>query len=300
MLRSAPFPMSLAFVVLGALGCSAKADDVKPATKSPPAKVPSSPTPEERAKALIERQIKALPDNNAAFLATLASGAGLFVPSFPVKLDDPNIDIGGQIAGMNPHAEMKSAKLTKLTAGGSSSMVWLAAELEITVLSSEPGEKPSTDTHAIRAVELLDAASEWKAVAASFTEARPLEQLRPTRGPIPSATAPGPLVKLLAASDELAAALASDQVIVYGTDKAERAIGQPAAKALLSKWRKLPLAIEEDAKVRETRTATWGYAMAIVNIPKPGGPPFRMSAFLIAVPAANGTWSVVAVNYGAM
>lgn len=86
---------------------------------------------------------------------------------------------------------------------------------------------------------------------------------------------------------------------MFGTDKAERAIGQTAAKSLLSKWRKLPLAIEEVDKVREVRTTSWGYAMADVNIPKSGGAPFRMNAFLVAVPGPSGSWSVVAVNYGA-
>jgi hypothetical protein len=65
---------------------------------------------------------------------------------------------------------------------------------------------------------------------------------------------------------------------------------------------KLPLAIEEADKVREVRTASWGYAIADVNInvPKPGAAPYRMSAFVIAVPAVGGAWSVVAVNYGAL
>lgn len=106
-------------------------------------------------------------------------------------------------------------------------------------------------------------------------------------------------MKLLAVPDDLAAALSADPVVVFGTDKAEQAIGQAAAKALLSKWRKLPLAIEEADKVREIRTASWGYAMADVNIPKSGGAPFRPSAFLVAVPGPSGSWSVVAVNYGA-
>jgi hypothetical protein len=123
-----------------------------------------------------------------------------------------------------------------LVAGGNSAMVWLAAELEIIVRSQEPGEPSSTASHAVRAVELLDAASGWKVVAASFTEVRPLEQLRQSLGPIPSPTAPGPLAKLLASPDDLAV-LASDQVVVFGTDAPERAVGQPAAKALLARWR---------------------------------------------------------------
>ena len=40
--------------------------------------------------------------------------------------------------------------------------------------------------------------------------------------------------------------------------------------------------------------------MADVIIPKDGAAPFRMSAFLVAMPTPNGAWSVVAVNYGAL
>lgn len=91
-------------------------------------------------------------------------------------------ELGGQIAGMNPHAEMKGAKLSQFVAGGTAGMAWLAAELEITVVSAEPGEKPSSATHTVRAVELLDAASDWKVVAASFTEVRSLDRLRESLG----------------------------------------------------------------------------------------------------------------------
>ena len=35
-----------------------------------------------------------------------------------------------------------------------------------------------------------------------------------------------------------------------------------------TKWRKLPLAVDENDKVREVRTANWGFAMANVNITK--------------------------------
>jgi hypothetical protein len=65
---------------------------------------------------------------------------------------------------------------------GTAGMAWLAAELEITVVSAEPGEKPSSATHTVRAVELLDAASDWKVIAASFTEVRCLERLRESLG----------------------------------------------------------------------------------------------------------------------
>ncbi len=287
--------VSLACVL--ASSCTAQADSPKAPAKAPPAK--SSPTPEERAKSLLEKQMKALPSDNAALLATFAKDAVVMLPRVAAKIE-PDLELGGQIAGMNPHAEMKGVKLSQLVAGGTAGMAWLAAELEITVASAEPGEKPSTAAHTVRAVELLDAASDWKVVAASFTEVRSLERLRESIGPIPSPTPAGPLVKLLAAPAELAAALSADPVVVFGTDKAEQAIGQAAAKALLAKWRKLPLAIEEADKVREVRAASWGFAMADVNISKPGGSPYRMSGFLVAVPGPNGSWSVVAASYGAL
>jgi hypothetical protein len=288
---------SVSFACVFAASCTVQADNPKTPAKVPPAK--SSPTPEERAKSLLEKQLKALPSDNAALLATFAKDAVVMLPRGAAKIE-PDLELGGQIAGMNPHAEMKGAKLSPIVAGGTAGMAWLAAELEITVALAEPGEKPSTATHTVRAVELIDAASDWKVVAASFTEVRSLERLRESLGPITLPTPAGPLVKLLAAPDDLAAALSTDPVVVFGTDKAERAIGQAAAKALLAKWRKLPLAIEEADKVRDVRTTSWGFAMADVNIPKSGGSPYRMSAFLVAVPGPSGSWSVVAVNYGAL
>jgi hypothetical protein len=298
MLHAAPIRVAaVSFACVLAASCTAQADSPKAPAKEPLAK--ASPTPQERAKSLLEKQMKALPADNAALLATFAKDAVVMLPRVAAKID-LDLDLGGQIAGMNPHAEMKGAKLSQFIAGGTTVMAWLAAELEITVVSAEPGEKPSSATHTVRAVELLDAASDWKVVAASFTEVRSLDRLRESLGPIPSPTPAGPLMKLLAAPDELVASLSVDPVFVFGTDKAERAIGQAAAKALLSKWRKLPLAIEEGDKVREVRTASWGFAMADVNIPKPGGAPYRMTGFLIAVPGPSGSWSVVAVNYGAL
>ncbi|HEX7940555.1 MAG TPA: hypothetical protein VF488_02055, partial [Gemmatimonadaceae bacterium] len=256
MIQSAPVRVAAAAVAcMLAASCTAQADSPKAPAKAPPVK--SSPTPEERAKALLEKQMKALPSDNAALLATFAKDAVVMLPWIAAKIE-PDLELGGQIAGMNPHAERKGVKLGQLVAGGTASMAWLAAELEITVASAEPGEKPSTATHTVRAVELLDAASDWKVVAASFTEVRSLKRLRESLGPVPAPTPVGPLVKLLAAPDELAASLSADPVVVFGTDKAERAVGQAAAKALLAKWRKLPLAIEEGDKVREVRTASWG------------------------------------------
>jgi hypothetical protein len=243
--------------------------------------------------------MKALPADNAAFVATFAKGAALFVPNFSVNLDEPDTDICGQIAGMNPHASLASTKLTKLTTGGDRTFVWLAAEFDVVVVSREPGEKPGTERQEIRAVELLDAASDWKVVAASFTKVSKLVPRRDPGDPIALPTEPGPLTRLLASPDALAHALAHDPVVVYGTDANERAIGNAAGKTLLRKWHKLSLSIETATKVREVHTSSWSYSVAIVNLAQPSGPPERMSAFAIAVPTATGS-SVVAVIYGAL
>ena len=208
MLQAAPIRVAAAsFACVLAASCTAQADSPKAPAKVPPAK--PSPTPEERAKLLLGKQMKALPGDNAALLATFAKVAVVMLPSVAAKIE-PDLELGGQIAGMNPHSEMKGVKLGQLVAGGTAGMAWLAAELEITVVSAEPGEKPSSATHTVRAVELLDAASDWKVVAASFTEVRSLERLRESLGPIPSPTSAGPLVKLLAAPDEIAASLSAD------------------------------------------------------------------------------------------
>ena len=292
-IRCAAVPLMLLLVC----ACSAQADSPKASGKVPTAK--AGPSPGERAKALLEKQVKALPADNATLVATFANDAVVMLPRVAAKVE-PDLELGEQIAGMTPHAEMKGAKLGQVVAGGNASMAWVAAELEITVHSSEPGEASSTAAHTVRILELLDAASEWRVVAAAFAEVRSLEPLRQSLGPIPSPTSAGPLAKLLTAPDDLANALSADPVVVFGTDQAERGVGQAAAKALLAKWRKLPLAIDENDKVREVRTANWGFAMANVNITKGRGAPYRMSALLLAVPASNGTWSVLAANYGAL
>ena len=297
-------------IVCALVACTAQADShggvgqsspVTPTQAAPtPAKPQPQPSPEQRARDVLDKQLKALPADEAALKATFAETAVVSVPSFTAKIDDPSLQLAAQIAFMDPHAEMKSAKLTQLVAaGGTSSMVWFAAEIKVVVQSAEPGEPSSTATHIVRAIELLDGTSDWKVVAASFSEGRALGRRRHPGWPVAAPTPAGPLVKLLADPTGLASSLAGDPVVVFGSNATERAVGSSAAAALLGKWKKLPLAIEEETKVREVHTSAWAYAMAKVNIAKPGGPPYRMGAFLIATPASATTWQVVAVQYTA-
>ncbi len=213
-----------------------------------------------------------------------------------MTIDDPSINLAEAIARMTPHATLQRKKLNKVTAGGNAAMVWLSGEIELATTAGEHGEpRPIKKQHVVRVLELLDAASNWKVVAASFGNVRALEEST-VFSPIPAQTAAGPLSKLLVAPREVAASLADDPaVVVQGTDKAEYAVGPVAAKALLAKWSKLKLDINKDTGVHEVRGKHWGYAVANVRYSK-GDISYAMSALIIAVPTGD-TWSVVALHY---
>src|SRR5689334_4548824 len=112
--RSEFLPIVLGLVLC--YGCTAQAGGSGDPGKAPaakPAPVTAGPTPEERARSLIEKQLKALPSDDAALIKTFAKDAVVMLPRVAAKIE-PGVELGGQIAGMNPHAEMKSAKLGKL------------------------------------------------------------------------------------------------------------------------------------------------------------------------------------------
>ncbi len=258
-------------------------------------------TPEARAKATLQAQLAALPSKNDALVATFAKDAVVLLPDRGAEAHSSDTNLAELISFIHPHAKMRRASMDKLVAGGNASMAWFAAELTIVIDSAEPGERASTETYTVRAIEVLDAAADWKVTAAAFLRVGDLRMRTDPFGAVPSPNAAGPLAKLLASPTELANTLGSDPLVVLGTDRGERAVGKTAAKALLAKWAKLPFAIEEADKVREVHTASYGYAMADVNYTKQGQrAPYRMNAFVLAVPGANGTWSVVAAGYGAL
>jgi hypothetical protein len=253
-----------------------------------------------RAKELLDKQLAAVKagDNNA-LRAMFAPNAELLLPDASVV--EPSLDLVSRIAVLNPHASLVSAKVNNLAAGGTADAVWLDAELEIVLTSSEEGHKAHTITHAVRMVELLDGASGWKIAAASIALPQPATRKSATFGELPAATDQGPLSKLLASPGTAAGSLGTDpSVFVLGTELAERAIGPDAAKQLLGKWSKLTFAIEEKDKVHEIRNAKWGYAMANINLVKGKDDPYRMTGLVIGVPTSSGSWSVVAVVYDAI
>ena len=256
---------------------------------SPPAAPPAA-----KLRAVLDKQVAALPDKSADLLATFGKDAVALTPEI-VTVTPDYTDMGHDIAVMNPHSTFVSAKVTSFHAGGTDKAAWLAAELEIVTKSGEPGEKPSQDTRTIRTIELLDGAQDWKVVAASFAEVKPMER-RDSAPKVEGATDGGPLAKLVVAPADLAAAFASDpNVAVFGTDPDEHAFGGDA-KTLLGTWSKLALAVEPGA-VREVRTAGYGYVAADINLTSGTGHPYRLTALLLAVPGANGAWTPVALHF---
>jgi len=295
-----PSPAPVAAGAVLALACTANADKTPSAapTKAaaPPTTSPAS-SPDARGRGILKAQLAALA-NDAAFIATFAPQATVLTPLGSNEVHAPNAGVAAAIAFMNPHAEIKSATFDHFTSGGNAKVAWFAAELQLTIDSHEPGSPAATAKHTVRAIELLDGAADWKVAVAAFTNVAQLYTFGTS--PIKDPTAPGPLASFLLSPESLAGAL-SEGAVVFGTDPAERAIGTPAAKALLGRWKKLAITFDPKSKVHEVRTATYGYAMTNVRIvTKPGGEGYKANAFVLALPGAGNAWSVVGASYGAL
>ncbi len=116
-------------------------------------------------------------------------------------------------------------------------------------------------------------------------------------GPQVVRSAAGPLARLLLAPGEAATARADDPaVVVMGTAPGEIAVGPAAARALLERWRALPMAVLGDS-VHEVHTPTYGYAVASIEMPPPGGGSSeKMLGLIIALPRGD-AWAVVGIHY---
>jgi hypothetical protein len=261
-----------------------------------PISPPIDATPEGRAKSVLAAQIAALQAGDDSIIKTFSGDAVVLVPG-PREAKTPDRGLREAIARLSPHFSLKKIAIVKLVAGGNVDAVWFSGELAITAHGAEPGEKQHDTKTTLRVTELVTAQAGWIAVAAAFSEpGKPLTSMYPP-GAVPNPTEAGPLAALLAAPVQLDAALGSDaSVTVFGTDAAERGYGAKAAHALVGTWSKLVLAI--DGKPREVRDKQWGYAITQLKWNKPKDQyPSWMSGLVIAVPAAGGKWSVVAVQY---
>ncbi|HUS30520.1 MAG TPA: hypothetical protein VMZ53_18550 [Kofleriaceae bacterium] len=266
-------------------------------------------TPQERAKAFVTTQLNAIVKNDAdAFKATFSADAVLLASGAyePIATRE-NLEFQQMLMSGSPHDVFKKAKLDKIVAGGDANVIWLTAELATTYDAYDEETPPKKNqTARTRLTELLVAdGTTWKAVAASLAQPRSSSGTPedPSHTMVESATKPGPLAPLVANPTELIKKLSADKnVFVLGTDKNERAVGQTAAKKLLTGWSKLKLTIDEKS-VREVATKTYAFAQVSVTYTTPKKVSGKavtlyhpMTAIIMAVPSGS-DWSVVGVNY---
>lgn len=277
------------------LVCAAEGAPTTPASGKEA--VTRSNSPDARGRAVLKAQLAALADEQA-FMATFAATATVLTPYGSSEVHASDVGAAAAIAQLNPHAEVKSATFDHFMSGSAGQLSWFAADLHITVVSHEPENPPSTTSSTVRAIELLDGAVGWKVTVAAFTSVGKLHTSGTSS--ISQPTDPGPLANLLLSPDALAGAL-GDGAVVYGTDVAERGLRTGDARALLGRWKKLTISLDESPKVHEVRGATYGYAMANVRVAtKLGGPNYRLNAFVLALPTPAGKWSVVGASFGAL
>jgi hypothetical protein len=280
--------ISLSLGAIATLACAAQA---APAGSQP------TDSPETRGRAVLTAQLAALADNSA-FANTFAPKATVLTPTGSGEVHESDAQAAWGVAGMNPHAQIKSATFDHFTSGSAGNVAWFAADLHITVVSHEPQSPPATDNNTIRAIEVLDGAAGWKVTVAAFTRVGKMHKIATST--INDRNDAGPLTNLLLSPAAIADAL-GDAAVVYGTDAGERALGAKDGKALLARWSKLGITLDSPPAVHEVRGAAYGYTMANVNVTtKPGGPAYSLNAFLLAVPAAGGKWSVVGASYSAL
>lgn len=87
----------------------------------------ATPTPEQRAKTLLDIQAKAIDAGDQAALdATLTSDVIALVPDPRAVVAHHDIDA---IRRTSPHESLNSAKVDKIVAGGDANAVWISAEL---------------------------------------------------------------------------------------------------------------------------------------------------------------------------
>jgi hypothetical protein len=261
------------------------------ATPAKPAPAPTPTKPAPKPETVLEAQLEALKqwaDDDGPMQATFAKSAIVLFPNGEEPVSEGSV--GSQAAILNPGTTLKSATYDHFKSGSHDNVMWFSADLHVTTR-----EGSHTKTRTIRAIELLDGAEDWKVVVAAFTNVGKLAESGSS--PIANATPADVLTKLLVAPDALAAALAPDAVVL-GTDPGERGEGD-GAKKLLATWHKLQLTIDAAQKTREIHTASYGYAMANVVLKPAKGDEGAMNAFVLAIPAPGGAWSVVAASYGA-
>lgn len=254
----------------------------------------SAETPASRAKTIVDAQFAAITKNDdAAMRATFDKTAVLQGLMPDNAIEDSS---GYQQAFMNgsPHTAFKKARLGAIVAGGNDKIVWFTAEMAITWRNDVQGER-GRGTTTLRLTEVATADAGWKVVAAVMDKPQPKPESRTEYvAAIVGANERGALTELAVSPTKLEAAFTKDaRAILIGTAKRERGIG-PAAKKLARSWSKLALSL--NGTPREVRTKDWGWVAAAVDWTK-GKELYRMRVLLVAIPAADGSWTVVTAHY---
>jgi len=191
-----------------------------------------------------------------------------------------------------------STKVLSLTAGGDAKVVWFGGEVEIGVEEQTGPKNITKSKQLVRFTELAVAeGGKWKVIAAEFGRVGTPKRDENTQSSIQGATKRLTMTKFLVDPKQMAFQLPAkdDTVFVFGTDKGEKAVGAVAAKKLLESWKGLKLEIQGD--VREIEGTGYGFVHANINWVKPGGPPYRMRALVIATAEKSQPWVFRAVQF---
>src|SRR5439155_10603950 len=115
---------------------------------------------------------------------------------------------------------------------------------------------------------------------------------------IPQAGDHADAAKLIVEPGTAAASLFADSnVIILGTETAERAVGSAAAKKMLTKWKKLKLALVGGVRTGSLGESALGYTAANVELTSKGHAlPFRVLVFTREDPK-TGAVKVLAMHF---
>jgi hypothetical protein len=243
----------------------------------------STSAAEGKAREILQRQIDATKSHDDSMKKTFTPDAVVFTHDKATTAD--GVTFFGLADGGPDGVQTDNATIANVMAGGNADAVWFYAE--VVTASTGPDGKGMGMT---RVVEVAAAAEHWRVVAASFGEAGELQPASDNREIENATAADGPLAKLLGAPSTVGAQLAANAIVV-GPKATTQGAG---SKDALASWKLEPITVYKRA--REMRTATWGFAQANLDHPDKKYTD-RLTGILVAVPEADGRWSVVLAQY---
>jgi uncharacterized protein (TIGR02246 family) len=253
-------------------------------------------------RAVVDQQIKAMAaSDETAFADTCAADALVMLPGGYAR--------GPAAIGKTVHVWLSSplvevVQLDRAVIGRAGDVAWVTADV---TMSAVPSDSETRFQMRVRATELLTRdRGGWKVRAAFVSQGKKDDPthwnavLPAERVPGDEAAATAPLVAWLGKPADLAAHLhAGDDVIVLGSDAAERGAGAAAAR-LLGGWKKLAFTPQWVRAGGDGKTFAWVAArvvrkVTIKGLAHPIDEPYWVLA--LAIQGAAG-WELVGVHYG--